>query len=191
MGNPVPKSHVQKMIEDNQSKIRATEVAVVKNIENISANIAYKLGFNHVPWFTLTKIVLGIYTMLTCSVLFFRTDFVNLTVCTSAIYMILNTDKIKKWTFKCLVLGIFLSLLYDIFWFVMIQDYNSDQTDGGLQKGIRNFSLTVSYFSFFFRIIVALVFWKDSLDFTRIIKQEQDETDPKFGGGGTGSPDKK
>jgi len=53
-----------------------------------------KLGFNHVPWFTLTKIVLGIQTILTCFVLFFRTDFVNLTVCTTAIYMLSNTDRI-------------------------------------------------------------------------------------------------
>lgn len=92
---------------------------MVKTIDNISANIAFKLGFNHVPWFTLTKIVLGIYAALTCLVLFFRADFVNLTVCTSAIYMILNTEKIKRWTFRALVLGIFLSLGYDLVWFML------------------------------------------------------------------------
>lgn len=91
----------------------------MKSIENISTNIARKLGFSYVPWFTLTKIVLGIYTIITCFVLFFRADFVNLTVCTSAIYMILNTEKIKRWTFRVLVLGIFLSLLYDLFWFMI------------------------------------------------------------------------
>lgn len=143
----------------------------MKSIDNVSTTIAYKLGFSYVPWFTLTKIVLGLYTILTCFVLFFRTDFLNLTVCTSAIYMILNTDKIKRWTFRALVLGIFLSLLYDLFWFMM-QDVSNDVSDGGLQKSIKNFSLMMSYFSFFFRIIVALVFWKDSLDFNRIIKQQ-------------------
>lgn len=83
--------------------------------------------------------------------------------------MILNTEKIKRWTFRALVLGIFVSLLYDLFWFMM-HDVNNDLSDGGLQKSIKNFSLIMSYFSFFFRIIVALVFWKDSLDFNRIIK---------------------
>lgn len=143
----------------------------MKSIDNVSSNIAYKLGMNYVPWFTLTKIVLGIYTILTCLVLFFRTDFLNLTICTSAIYMINNTDKIRRWTFRILVLGIFLSLLYDLFWF-FVTDLKNEKSDGGMQSAVRNFSLIMSYFSFFFRIIVALVFWKDSLDFNRIIKQQ-------------------
>ena len=127
----------------------------MKNFDNISQNIATKLGFNYVPWFTLTKIVLGIYTSLTCFVLFFRPDFLNLTICTTAIYMMMNTDKIRKWTFRLLVLGIFISLLYDLFWF-MLQDYASERaSDGGLEKGIRSFSLTMSYLSFFFRVIIS------------------------------------
>lgn len=106
--------------------MRAQEVQMMRTIDNISSNIAYKLGFNHVPWFTLTKIVLGIYTVLTCGVLFFRPDFVNLTVCTAGIFMILNTDKIKRWTFRALVFGIFLSLVYDVVWLLLFQDYNSE-----------------------------------------------------------------
>jgi hypothetical protein len=147
-----PKSKLEEVVKENEKKIKAKEQQYVQTIDNISTNIAFKLGFNYVPWFTLTKIVLGIYTVLTCFVLFFRTDFINLTVCTSAIYMLLNTEKIKKWTFRVLVLGIFLSLAYDLFFFIMIQDYGSDQSDGGVEKGIRNFSLSVSYFSFFFRV---------------------------------------
>ena len=145
------------MVKENEKKIKLKEQALAKNIDNISTNIAYKLGFNYVPWFTLTKVVLGIYTVLTCFVLFFRTDFINLTVCTAAIYMILNTDRIRKWTFRTLVLGIFLSLIYDLFWF-MLQDLSSDTTDGGVEKTIKSFSLSVSYFSFFFRVILTLSF---------------------------------
>ena len=40
--------------------------------------------------------------------------------------MLMNTEKIKKWTFRVLVLGIFLSLAYDLFFFIMIQDYGGD-----------------------------------------------------------------
>lgn len=121
-------------------------------MDNISQNIALKLGFSHVPWFTLTKIVLGIQTILTCFVLFFRTDFLNLTVCTCAIYMLNNTDRIKRWTFRALVFGIFVSLIYDLLWFYL-QDQANDSVDGGIERSVRNFSLTVSYFSFFFRVI--------------------------------------
>ena len=69
-----------------------------------------------------------------------------------------------------LVLMIFVSIVADLFWFY-ISDLSSDVDDGGMEKSVRSFSLTMSYFSFFFRIIVALVFWKDSLDFVRIIKR--------------------
>lgn len=124
---------------------------MIGNVENISQNIAMKLGFSYVPWFTLTKVVLGIYSILTCFVLFFRSDFLNLTICTTAIYMILNTEKIQRWTFRLLVIGIFISLIVDLMFF-MAQDYKGDQSDGGLQKGVQGFSLTMSYFSFFFRV---------------------------------------
>ena len=124
---------------------------MIKTVDTIAFSVAHKLGFSHVPWFTLTKIVLGIYAVLTCFVLFFRADFVNLTICTTGIYMILNTERIRRWTFRALVLGIFLSLGYDLCWF-MITDYSSDTDDGGVEKGVRSFSLTMSYFSFFFRV---------------------------------------
>jgi len=63
--------------------------------------------------------------------LFFRTDFVNLTVCTTAIYMLTNTERIKKWTFRGLVFGIFISLVYDLLWFFM-QEQSNDLVDGGV-----------------------------------------------------------
>ncbi len=64
------------------------------------------------------------------------------------------------------------SLFYDmLFFFVNSYDHpQADNTDGGVQKGIRKFSLITSYVSFFFRIPLAIVFWKDSLDFEKIVK---------------------
>lgn len=85
--------------------------------------------------------------------------------------MVHEPSEVKKWTFRLLVLGIFLSLIFDIVFFV-INDYgNEKQYDGGAESGVRGFSVYMSYFSFFFRFIVALVFWKDSVDFNKIIKQ--------------------
>jgi hypothetical protein len=165
-----PKTKLEQAMIANDEKYKAQEMKLVKSFDNFSNNIAHKLGFSYVPWFTFTKIVLAIYTINTCFVCFYKPDFVNLTICTSAIYMLHNTDKIRRWTFRVLVLGILLSELYDLFWF-MVQDVNADISDGGIEKAVKNFSLIMSYFSFFFRLIVALVFWKDSLDFVRIIKQ--------------------
>ncbi len=51
--------------------------------------------------------------------------------------------------------------------------YKSEmKSDGGVERGIRKFSLYSSYISFFFRIFMAIIFWKDSLDFDRIIKKK-------------------
>lgn len=85
--------------------------------------------------------------------------------------MLLNTDKVTHYTFRWLVFGVFVSLFYDLFWFAMkASEYSSDtKSDGGMQKNVRIFSLYMSYISFFLRIIVALVYWKASLDFDQII----------------------
>lgn len=117
--NGKPKTQMEIMMKDNDQKMRAQELVAIKTVDNITQGLAKKLGFSYVPWFTLTKVVLGIYTALTCAICFYRPDFLNLTICTAAIFMILNTDMIKKWTFRVLVLGIFMSLLYDLFFFMI------------------------------------------------------------------------
>ena len=129
------------------------EMEIARTVDAVSNNLAKSMGFTHVPWFTLTKILLGIQTALTCAVLCFRPDFINITVCTIGIFMMMNTDQVKRWTFRVLVLGIIFSLVIDLIWFLFIQDYSQEHPeDGGLEKGLRSFSLTMSYVSFFFRV---------------------------------------
>jgi hypothetical protein len=51
-----------------------------------------------------------------------------------------------------------------------------------MEKNIRKFSLYASYVSFFLRLIVAMVYWKDSLDFENIIhgiQANQPSSSPK------------
>jgi len=93
------------------------------------------------------------------------------TVCTVAIYMLLNLPKVTQNTFRWLVFGIFLSIIYDLFWFSMkTQEYTADlKADAGLERRIRLFSLYMSYISFFLRLVMALIYWKDSLDFDNIM----------------------
>jgi hypothetical protein len=89
--------------------------------------------------------------------------------------MLLNTHKTTKNSFRWLVAAIFFSLFYDLFWFVLkSNEYSSDQkADGGLEKGLRSFSLSMSYISFVMRGILAMLYWKDSLDFEGIIQKGQ------------------
>jgi hypothetical protein len=82
--------------------------------------------------------------------------------------MMFNTEMITRTRFRFLVGAIFLTLIYDLIWFYLKHsEYEEDstKTDGGKENGIRRFALTMSYLSFFVRILVAIVFWKDSMDF--------------------------
>ena len=74
--------------------------------------------------------------------------------------MLLDTDKIRKSTFRNLVLSLFASFVYDIFWLlVSTSAYNKDDTggDGGVEKGIRSFSLTMTFISVLFRVRIPII----------------------------------
>ena len=69
--------------------------------------------------------------------------------------MILDTDMIKKGTFRTLVIALFASFAYDIFWLLMsVSAYRKDDTgdDGGVERSIRSFSLWMSLISVLFRV---------------------------------------
>lgn len=69
--------------------------------------------------------------------------------------MIVDTDRIKKSTFRNLVIALFVSFAYDVFWLVVSAGaYRKDDTgaDGGMEKSVRSFSLMMSVISFFFRV---------------------------------------
>lgn len=91
--------------------------------------------------------------------MFSRPDFVNLTVCTTALYMMFNTDRITKTRFKILVLGIFISIIYDLFWFIMMHyEYSAEiKTDGSGEANVRRFSLFMSYASFILRVRLVIL----------------------------------
>jgi hypothetical protein len=86
--------------------------------------------------------------------MFARPDFFNLTICTVALYMMFHIERITKLRFKILVLGIFLTLLMDLFWFFMNHTEYSEEpkADGSNEINIRRFSLLMSYCSFVLRV---------------------------------------
>jgi uncharacterized membrane protein YadS len=68
-----------------------------------------------------------------------REDFLDLTVCVVAFYMLLNTERINRFIFRALVFAIILSILYDIFWFVMkhYEFSSSSAEDAGTELKIK------------------------------------------------------
>lgn len=86
--------------------------------------------------------------------MFLRPDFFNLTICTTALYMLFNTERITKLRFKMLTYGIFITIIYDLIWFFIKHGEYSEEpkTDGSGEVRIRRFSLMMSYASFLLRV---------------------------------------
>jgi len=60
----------------------------------------------------------------------YRPDFITLTACIMGIYFLENSESVRLNDFRKLVALIFISLGFDILWF-MVNDYASDSSDGG------------------------------------------------------------
>jgi hypothetical protein len=144
---------VENVFKDPAMKER--EAAFLGPFEAVSDGVAKSVGFDSCPWFLVTQIVLFLYFGMTILVCFYRPDFINITICVVALYMVNEPSEVKKWTFRLLVLGIFLSLVFDVVFFVLNDYSNEKQYDGGAESGVRHFSMTMSYVSFFFRVSVA------------------------------------
>lgn len=131
-----------------------------------------KMGYSDIPWFILTKLTIYVYNILTLLVCFHRSDFINLSICVLSLFIIENTDEVKRKTFRNLLFCVIGSLFYDLIWMLIYTyDWNNDTAiyDGGAEVKIRRFSLSVTYISFFFRLFVILVYWKASMDFEKVI----------------------
>ena len=65
-----------------------------------------------------------------------------------------------------------MSWVYDFLWLFLFSASASeeDEEDGGNEYKLRRFVRLMSYINFFFKIIMVLVFWKDSRDFRNIIR---------------------
>ena len=135
--------------------IEVHEKKMEQKVDNVAAVFAKRAGYNSVPWFQLTWWVLWLYTLLTVFVMYSRPDFINMTICIVALFMMFHTERISKTKFKMLVVGILISLLYDIVWFIMAHsEYANEQKNDSGESGVRKFSLMMSYASFILRVII-------------------------------------
>ena len=123
-----------------------------------------------IRWLRCTIVMTFIYLFITILVSFYKPDFVNLACATIAIYLLSNLNAVKPKYFRALVALIILSMGYDILWFFMkyrAMSGDADEEDGGMEKALRKFSLTMATIAFFFKIIMCFVFWKTSIDLVK------------------------
>lgn len=106
-------------------------------------------GMPPIPWARCTFFLTFLFTLTTCLAHFNKADFVNLTVCSLAIYLLLNADNVKKSSFRMLVGGTILSIAYDLLWFYLRSNdmASTASSDGDSSEAtVRHFALYVSYF---------------------------------------------
>jgi len=146
---------------------------MVAYVDYGAEKVFQKFEVREVPWYGATRAVVVIQLVLICLSMTERPDFVGLTVIALAIYSVEFPETITHKTFRLLVLALASTFLYDIVWLAMLHGPETDAVDhlvaGTKQHYVAVFFL---YFSFLFRVLVILVFWKDSIDFNRIMRVE-------------------
>jgi len=103
-----------------------------------------------------------------------RNCFLSITVAALALYVLEFPQSISRQTFRGLVLLLVVSWVYDFLTLFLIDSSASeeDEEDGGNEYKLRRFTRLIAYIALIFKVIVVLVFWKDSLDFRNIIRQK-------------------
>ena len=130
-------------------------------------------GLKNMKWARATFIMTILFTIITCLIHFYKADFVNLTVCTIAIYILTNAKDAKPKHFRYLVVGTIVSFFYDLVWLFLRggELAGDDEEDGGMESSVRKFSLWMTLIGLIFKVIMTFVFWMASLKFEDIIDE--------------------
>lgn len=132
-----------------------------------------KRGVNPIKWARATFVLTIIFTIITCLACFYKPDFLNLTVCTVAIYILSNAQDSQQKHFRYLIFGTVLSFVYDLIWILFKGfDYSGDdEENGGMEAKIKKFSLLMVILSLIIKVFMVIVFWMASLKFADVIDE--------------------
>ena len=108
------------------------------------------------PWLGATYFFLFVQLILSMLTQIHRKDQISITVCAVGLYMLSYPENTRRYQFRMLVALIFLSIVQDVFWFALNRDTEDDEDDGGLERGVKSFSRTMSFVSFVWRVSTCL-----------------------------------
>ena len=99
-------------------------------------------------------VLITFLVILNILVCFSRPDFLTTLVCVLAIFYLNDNDDINRDQFRFLPVLLLISIAYDALWLFYLQD---DEKEGQIEEGgilltIIEFSLTISYVNFFFKV---------------------------------------
>ena len=130
-----------------------------------------KSGMRPIRWARLCFTLTAIYTVLNLLAGLYRADFLNITVCAVAIFVLTSPEVVDKQTFRALVGGTLLSFTYDLLWHFMKDTTAEAAEDGGVEQSVRSFTYWIGLLMMTLKIVMSFVYWKASLDFAAIIDE--------------------
>lgn len=113
-----------------------------------------KLGYRRANWLPCTQVMVMFMCILNVFSCFSRPDFLTSLVGALAIFYLNDNDNISREKFRYLPLFQLVSIAYDAIWLFGIQDLFREGAaeEGGLEAQIKNFSITMSYIAFGFKV---------------------------------------
>ena len=75
----------------------------------------------------------------------------TVTACALALLLLTMPNIARRKEFRMVVLLIFMSIIYDVLWFMINNDVDDDD-DGGVEKGVKRFARNISYISFVWKV---------------------------------------
>ena len=157
--------------QNGDHKFFKEEKALEAKLDAFAGKLAAKRGYQEMPWALATKVVLLIYAVITFFAMFYRYDFMSITAIALGIYAVECPNYVKRQLFRVLVIFMAITWIFDIFHLLIFHDSNEDdEENGGATANVRRFAYLFAWLSFAFRPVVIIVFWKDSLDFFRLIR---------------------
>lgn len=109
-----------------------------------------------------------VFTIVTLLVHFYKADFINLTVCSLAFWLLHNHEDFNRVYFRYLIVGLVLSVGYDVTWLVLRFGDMSESGDAidrdGIEGTIKKFSLIMTVISLILKPFMAIIYWMASLN---------------------------
>lgn len=128
-----------------------------------------------IPWLTVSKMLVWVFLPLVMLQMLKRNCVLSLTVAMLALYVLEYPRNVTRYTFRTLVLLIAVSWVYDFvqIFFIDASVSEEDEEDGGNEWKLRRFVRLLTYIALVYKVLLVLVFWKDSRDFRTIVQNRQ------------------
>ena len=127
-----------------------------KVVEDAATRVSERFGYRFIPWLAVSYVAVCVQLFLSILTQYQRKDFMTVTACALALMLLTMPNIARRKEFRMVVLLIFMSIVYDVLWFMINNDADDDD-DGGVEKGVKRFARNISYISFVWKVSKSII----------------------------------